>query len=1309
MKSSAQPVSFHRNWWTGAYVNRTDFPLVLLVALAIATDAFAAGRVHLIIGPAYVTALLVARPRLGRAALATAFFSFWAALMPAFGLPGAGLSAAVQTGMIIVAARTLGWWLDDGSTIGSARKFVEVMVIGALSVPLLMALAASVLVRFGEAFAGLASLMNLGNTILGAAVVLPVVLLAYNRTSARPLPRALRLARFCVVAVVATVVALLAEVHFPYPFIVACIPLIVAAIWLSPFETALLSALCMVEMTASVVSPQFIRPNITFEMRAVAAVLTGVLPIGLALLVAELRSERARLVDTGSRLKQILASIEGYGFCTLDRLGYVVAWNDQIGELMCLPSDQAIGSHFSRFLAAEDRRNGASSQLLEQAAEYGRADSAGWRTKGDGALFWAMMTVEAIRNPVGQVTGFMLTLHDQTELQQSQSALMAAERRWGFALGSSGQGVWEYDRLTRHAQFSQVYAAMLGMTEEELGHDPTTWKALVHPDDIALVPTIEAEDTLGEVEFRLRHASGRWIWVSDRRRVAERDETGRPIRLIGVHTDITDRKLAEEKFRLAVEASPNGLMIADASGRITLANSETERMFGYEPGTLLGCRIDVLVPDDHRSGHAALRAGYAAHPTARRMGHGRELFGRRQDGTLFPVEIGLNPINTTEGAQVLCAVTDITSRKRAEVELALSEERFRTMADHFTDLVVHLDLDFECVWVSKASMDILGIPPEEMNEFLKNDGVHPDDTGLRRQALVQVASGVDRSRFTGRYRHVDGHWVWLDVVVRLTRDSDGAPAGILTVARDVTRARAAEDALKASEATFRGAMAGAAIGMALEDMSGHWRAVNPALCAIFGRGEAELVGMASDLFVLSDDKAIDSEDRARLIAGEIASYQVEKRCLGRSGAIIWTQQSISLDRALDGRPRSLILLIQDVTERRQIEQMKSEFISMVSHELRTPLTSIRGALGLVLGAMAKDLPPRVVNLVDIAHKNSERLIPLVNDILDLDKIASGLLRIEAVETDVSQLVIQAADTTRSFAERFGATLSIQGADAPVRAVVDEGRFIQVLTNLISNAAKFSPSGSAVDIGLAVNGNRVRVSVEDRGPGIPDEFRPRIFGRFAQADSATTRSKGGSGLGLHISKQLVSLMGGDIGFESTLGQGSVFWVEFPLAGAERVRLSRRMPALSASQLHSPQADATPDVPDAELDSDLPRVLHIEDDTDFASVLEAGLAGQAVVYNAGSVGQAKATLEKRTFDLAIIDPLLPDGDGVTLLVPLLERLGIPFIVLSANEVTERRRGALSHIVKSRISEPQLVSKIASLLPDRRHVPEEANHGG
>jgi signal transduction histidine kinase len=245
-----------------------------------------------------------------------------------------------------------------------------------------------------------------------------------------------------------------------------------------------------------------------------------------------------------------------------------------------------------------------------------------------------------------------------------------------------------------------------------------------------------------------------------------------------------------------------------------------------------------------------------------------------------------------------------------------------------------------------------------------------------------------------------------------------------------------------------------------------------------------------------------------------------------------------------------------------LARAQSEFISTVSHELRTPLTSIHGSLSLLAGGIAGPLTETAQPLVDIALRNSERLLALIDDLLDIQRIESGNLELSLQKVDLAPLVAQALEDNQAFGARLGVAFRLIRGEPGLRVAGDPNRLLQLLANLLSNAAKFSPPEGTVDVAVERRNGHARVSVRDHGPGIPEEFRRRIFTRFAQADSSSTRRKGGTGLGLSICKALVERMGGTISFdteaenenenenENEARRGTTFFFELPLLPPER---------------------------------------------------------------------------------------------------------------------------------------------------------------
>ncbi|HYT46921.1 MAG TPA: PAS domain-containing sensor histidine kinase [Burkholderiales bacterium] len=328
------------------------------------------------------------------------------------------------------------------------------------------------------------------------------------------------------------------------------------------------------------------------------------------------------------------------------------------------------------------------------------------------------------------------------------------------------------------------------------------------------------------------------------------------------------------------------------------------------------------------------------------------------------------------------------------------------------------------------------------------------------------------------------------------------------------------------------------------DPDGIVKEVNHAAELLFGYAAAELVGGHVKRLVGPKYHADYDRDWAKLIATREPVAGVTVRNPRRDGIDLVCEWTVTPLVNPEGKLLAVIAQGRDITAQREAERMKKEFTSTLSHELRTPLTSIIGSLQLINSGVLGDIVPDVAELTAIAERNGQRLLDLINDILDIEKIESGKLILSPEVMRVDELVSEALLLNKAFGERFKVRFQSHG-DLPARTVnADRKRLQQVMTNLLSNAAKFSPENDVVEVTTEDRGANVRVAIHDRGSGIPEGFRNRIFGRFTQADSTTARQKGGTGLGLAICKRLVEMMQGHIGFEDRPGGGTSFWFELP---------------------------------------------------------------------------------------------------------------------------------------------------------------------
>jgi PAS domain S-box-containing protein len=385
-----------------------------------------------------------------------------------------------------------------------------------------------------------------------------------------------------------------------------------------------------------------------------------------------------------------------------------------------------------------------------------------------------------------------------------------------------------------------------------------------------------------------------------------------------------------------------------------------------------------------------------------------------------------------------------------------------------------------------------------------------------------------------------------DEVGRLAQAIDSMLAR-LRESRDGLERQVAErtSELRDSEARMRAVIDNVIDAIITIDESGIVHSWNHAAERIFGYQPAEVIGR--NISMLMPEPYHSEHDRylQRYIASGTAHIiGIGREVIGRRRDGSEFPMDLAVSEVWLGGVRFFTGVVRDITERRKVDRLKNEFVSTVSHELRTPLTSIRGALGLLSGGAAGAFPEKAAEMINIAYRNTDRLSRLINDILDIEKIESGKMQLNIKSHRLPPMLVQAIEANAGYAAQYGVEFVLRDDAPDVSINVDSDRLQQVLSNLLSNAAKFSPAGSRIDLWASRTGDTLRIGVTDRGSGIPDEFRDKIFQKFSQADASDTRQKGGTGLGLSISQAIVERMRGEIGFESGMGAGTTFWVDLP---------------------------------------------------------------------------------------------------------------------------------------------------------------------
>ncbi|MFY7835526.1 MAG: ATP-binding protein [Novosphingobium sp.] len=464
---------------------------------------------------------------------------------------------------------------------------------------------------------------------------------------------------------------------------------------------------------------------------------------------------------------------------------------------------------------------------------------------------------------------------------------------------------------------------------------------------------------------------------------------------------------------------------------------------------------------------------------------------------------------------------------------------------------------------------------------------------------------------------------------------------ILLVVAAVAIARATRSRAQALDAVIdlsrrRKAILDAAMdGIIILNPSGSIESVNRTAATMFGYVEEELLRRDVGMLFATPPPVGQVATLLRqmnLQDGTPGTLQeIPGRC--KDGSPLLADVAISAVLLADGM--HYVAVVRDMSERKKVERMKAEFVASVSHELRTPLTSIAGSLGLLSNGAGGTLPDRASRLVDIAHNNSERLVRLINDILDIEKLDAGKMTFNNKRLDLGEIAAQAVVANKAYADRFGVELLLTVAPQPTPVWADADRLMQVLANLISNAAKFSSQGGSVEVRVERGRTAHVVSVIDNGSGISPEFAGRMFQRFAQADSSDARQKQGTGLGLAIVNEIVQRLGGKITVDTEPGRGSTFCVVLPA-----MREQGNEPA--------------------------PVVLLCEHDPGVARALAQMIGENGLQCRIAPSGKAAlASLEGAAFAVILVDVDLPGDGGMALVRELREEHAVttPILMISA----------------------------------------------
>lgn len=474
-----------------------------------------------------------------------------------------------------------------------------------------------------------------------------------------------------------------------------------------------------------------------------------------------------------------------------------------------------------------------------------------------------------------------------------------------------------------------------------------------------------------------------------------------------------------------------------------------------------------------------------------------------------------------------------------------SQKELASIVEFSRDAIYSRDLEGKIITWNQGAVDILGYAPEDVISTRGEQLIPPDRKKEFEWLIAEAVKGkVIRDYETQRICK-NGKKIWVNMTVSPIRDKQGRPTQLCVILHDIDHLKKTEENLRENEEKFR----------TFVETTNEWvwainqeRKItysNPTIHKLLGYLPKEIIGMDAALLLHPGDRDIFIKTFDEALQRKKGWLNQVLRWLHKEGTFRWMEGNAEPNLT----PKETIIGLRgsqrDVTERKNLEALKDEFISVVSHELRTPLTSIRGSLALVLGRYASEISSKVHQLLDIGFNNCGRLIKIINDILDVEKMEAGKLTMQLSSLNLIDVIQDSVKAIQSFADKFQISFEIENLPQFVQVNGDYNRLMQVMDNLLSNAVKFSPPGSQVSIGVQKLDSIVKVAVKNQGKGIPKEVQSRIFQKFVQGDAGIGRKVSGTGLGLVITKNIIERMGGTIYFESTPDVETTFYFELPL--------------------------------------------------------------------------------------------------------------------------------------------------------------------
>jgi len=755
----------------------------------------------------------------------------------------------------------------------------------------------------------------------------------------------------------------------------------------------------------------------------------------------------------------------------------------------------------------------------------------------------------------------------------------------------------------------------------------------------------------------------------------------------------TALRRAEEHTRSIVDHVVDGIITIDERGAVESFNRAAEKLFGYTAAEMIGHNIKKLMPEPYRAEHDDYVGRYVRTGHAKIIGSGREVVGRRKDGSTFPMELAVSEFRIGARRFLTGIVRDITERKRIEQELRSSEERLRMALAAGRMGNWEWDLGANTVTWSADLEAIHGLAPGTFAGTFDayEEDIHPEDREHVRQAIAET---LQRDEHQLEYRIVrpDGAVRWVEGRGKVFRDSTGAPLRLVGVCTDVTERKEAELKLERERERLSLALAAGAMGVYEWDPVEGAAWWSPELYSIYGV-KPESFSPAEGVNLVHPEDLEKVMEMQRAIE-EHRPWIQEYRIIRPDGEVRWVAGRGNTGYK-DGGGRRFHGVIADITERKRVEEAlreadrhKDEFLAMLSHELRNPLAALSTAAHVVRASKAKD--PTLAGAQGVIERQTQHIVRLIEDLLDTTRIRLGKLSLKREALNLGDLVFEVTESKRAAGVLSGrAAVNVEAS--PVWVHGDRARLEQLYSNLLDNALKFTPKTGHIHVSVQQRGAEAILCVADDGPGIAPEVLPKVFDLFVQGEQNLDRPQGGLGLGLALVRRLADMHGGNVSAASDgIGHGSSFTVS--------------LPAIEGPSGPSTGAAALTPAGRKPL-----RILIVEDNQDARQMLCAALAMQGHdVREAASGAAGVAAAAETNPDVVLLDIGLPDTDGYDVARRLRAGPGGRSMTLVAvsgygpadNGERDDAAGFDAHVVKP-ASADQIAEVIARLVTESRRT--------